>query len=126
MSDRPLMPEDLVKEYKYVEVWEVFMSNQKDPYIMNEFEYAIFEGAVTKGMKGVISFDWGMINTSFFVSSYRKSRKLKDEWMSTQIEAPKEREMTPEEKERARKKLDEIRQKLRVKFSVEDKGGDEE
>lgn len=118
MSDQQLMPEDLAKEFKYREVWEVFMSNQKEPYIMNEFEYAVFEDAVTKGIKGVISFDWGMINTSFFVSSYRKSRKLKEEWMPTQIEAPKEREMTPEEKERARKKLDEVRAKLKIKLGI--------
>jgi hypothetical protein len=111
------MPEDLAKDYKYKEVWEVFMSNQKEPYIMNEFEYAVFENAVTKGMKGVISFDWGMVNTSFFVSSYRKSRSLKEAWMPTQIEAPKERELTPEEKDKAQKRLDEIRARLKIKLS---------
>lgn len=118
MPDQQLMPEGLAREFKYTEVWEVFMSNQKEPYIMNEFEYAVFEDAVTKGMKGVISFDWGMVNTSFFVSSYRKSRKLKEEWMPTQLEAPKERPMTPEEKEASAKRLAEIRAKLKIKLGI--------
>ena len=110
------MPGDLAGEYKYAEVWEVFMSNQKEPYIMNEYEYAVFEDAVTKGMKGVISFEWGMVNTAFFVSSWRKSRKLKEEYMPKMIEEPKERPMTPEEKAKAAKRLEELRATLRIKL----------
>ena len=116
MSDQALTPEDLVG--KYNETWEIFLSNQREPYILNELEYAVFNDALLRGIKGVVSFDWGAINTSFFVSSFRKSRKLKEEYMPEMIEAPKQRELTPEESERNLKRIQEIKDKLRIKVSM--------
>jgi len=104
MSDQLLMQEDLGK--KYSETWDVFMSNQKVPYVMDEEEYAVFEEAVTKGMKGVISFEWGMINTAFFISSFRTSRKIKPQEGFKPLALEEEyRPISPERYEKIRKEI---------------------
>lgn len=84
---------------------------------MNEMEYFVFNNALLHGIKGTISFDWGALNTSFFVSSFRKSRKLKPEYQPKQLEEPAYKEPTPEEKIRTQKLIDEMRKKLNIKFS---------
>lgn len=104
-------------DFRYEEEWEVYVSNQREPYLLNEMEYAVFRDALLKGIKGVIHFERLGINTSFYVSSYRKSRRLKKEY---QLKAPEPEpyvEPTPEQKERTRKLIEELRKKLGVKFS---------
>jgi len=115
MSDHQLTQEDSAG--KYNEVWEVFMSNQKQPYIMNEMEYVVFSNALLQGIKGTISFDWGALNTSFFVSSLRKSRKLKPEYQPKQLEEPVYQDPTPEEQLKIQELIDEMRKKLNIKIS---------
>jgi hypothetical protein len=95
------------------------MSNQKEPYFLNEMEYAVLQDALLKGMKGVIHFDKFMLNTSFIVSSYRKERKLKPEFEPKQLEEPVYNP-TPEQMERTRIKIEEIKKNLHIKFSMSD------
>ena len=77
MSDQQLMQQNSLKEFKYSEEWEIYMSNQVEPYILNEVEYEVFKQMLLSGMKGIINFEKFIINTSFFVSSFQRSRFTK-------------------------------------------------
>ena len=107
------MPEEFEK---YEEEWEVYMSNQKAPYSLNEKEHAILEQAILDGQRGMVVFSKFSLAVPFIVSMYRKSKRLRPEY---QIAAPEVEEYnpTPEQIEATRKKVAEIREQLKVKFS---------
>ena len=115
MSDPLLMHQDSLE--KYDEVWEVHLSNQKIPYEMNEMEYAVFEDGLLSGTKPIIKFSFGSINTAYFVSSYRKSRKLKKEFQPKQLAEPEWKPPTPEQLAKHEKMMKELREKLGIRFS---------
>ena len=105
------MPEEFEK---YEESWEVHMSNQKAPYVINEKEHVVLEQAILDGQRGMVVFSKFSLAVPFIVSMYRRSRTLRPEF---QLKAPEEHEPTPAELERTRQKIAEIREKLKVKFS---------
>jgi hypothetical protein len=96
-------------------VWEVYLSNQKDPYLLDEIQFAIFKDAILKGVKTTIAFDKFGINLSYFVSYSLRSRKLRDEY---QLKSPTTKEPTKEERIKADLLLQEIRRKLKVQLGV--------
>jgi hypothetical protein len=97
------MPEDSANKCR--ETWEVYMSNQKEPYILNEKEYAVLQDAISRGIKGMVQFDKFMLNTSFIVSAYRKRKER------SYIALP-EPEYVPMDTEKVRKKIREAKQSL--------------
>lgn len=112
------MPEDLASEFKYDEEWEVHMSNSREPFILNELEYAVLADALSRGLKATLLFDSFSLNTSFIVSTYRKTKRLKKEY---QLQAPApepEKPLTPEQIENNRKKIAEMRAKLGIRLAV--------
>jgi len=81
MKDLSLTQQKKVVVNKYEENWQVCMSTQEKPFILNEKEYADFERALLSGKKGIIKFNRFTLNTSFFVSSellYRVERPPKN------------------------------------------------
>jgi hypothetical protein len=108
------MQEELRNQFKFDELWDVFMSNQREPYQLNEMEYAVFQDALLKGIKGIVHFEKFALNTTYFVSSVRTKRTIKEGF---QLTAPEEKkELTPEEREKAREKLIQVRESLGVKL----------
>lgn len=83
---------------KYYEEWEIYVSGQKEPYIINEVEHEILIEASKRGIKGLVRFEKFEINPAFIVSTYRKSRKLKPEYMPVQIDDGKNRQYSREER----------------------------
>lgn len=117
MSDQQLtQPDSARNEDKYSEVWEVYISSQKEPYLLNEYEYAILKDQLIRGIKSIIHFDRFAINTSFITSTYRKSRRLKPAYIPKQLEAKPQKEPTPEEAEKIKEMIVEMRKKLNVKI----------
>jgi len=119
MSDQPLTLQTSAKrtELPYAEEWEVYLSNSKEPFILDENQYAVLRDSLLRGIKGIIHFEQFGMNTTYYVSSYRKSRKLKPEFEPKELEDGSQRELTHEERDRARQRIEEIRQKLKVKFA---------
>jgi hypothetical protein len=112
------MQGDLASSLKYKEKWDVYMSNQREPYELNEMEYAVLQDAILKGVKGVIQFDRFMLNTSFIVSSFRRIHELKDEYKAKQLKEPDYMPPTPEQMEKFRKNLEAFKIKMGIKMST--------
>lgn len=107
--------------FKYDEEWEVWITNVKTPFILNEKEFAVLSEAMMAGSRGIIQFKDKSIAIPYVVATYRKSRKLKPEF---QLQAPAEepyKELTPEELAERRVKIAEIRKKLGIRLSVSKK-----
>lgn len=100
--------------FEYDEEWEVSVA--KETFILNEKEYAVLRNAILNGVRSVIFFQDKALSIPFIQSMFRRSRKLKKEF---QLAAPKEEEYnpTPEEKARRQKMIDEMKEKLKIKFS---------
>lgn len=101
--------------FRYRETWEVYVSNQREPYILDEVEFAILKEEVARGSKGTVMFEKFGINLTYFVSYFRRSRSLKRQFhLAEQTEY---KEPTPEQHAKSQKILDEMRKKLGVKLS---------
>lgn len=120
IDEKSSMQHSLGNNFRYDEVWEVYVSNQREPYLLDEIEFAILKEEILKGSKGTVAFETFGINLTYFVSYFRKSHSLKKEF---QLSAP-ETEVynpSPEQREVVSKKIAEMRNRLGVKLSM--KGG---
>lgn len=119
MTDDKSLTRQTLGNFKHDEVWEVYVSNQREPYILNEVEFAILKDAILKGVKATITYDRFGINLSYFVSYYLRSRTLKKEFQLKAPEPEEYKEPTPEQRARTAKLLEEMRKKLGVRLSAD-------
>src|SRR5919199_4898894 len=72
--------------FRYDEEWEVYVSNQKEPYVLNEMEFAVFKDAQMRGIKGMIHYEKFGINLAFVTSYFLRKKTLKKQF---QLAEPK-------------------------------------
>ncbi len=109
--------------FKYDEEWEVWVGNSKEPYILDEKEYAVLSDSILKGFRGAVQFEGKLINIPYVQSAFRRRHVLKEQFRLQQPPEEPERELTPEEREQQKKRIEEIKKQLRIKFGVDKKEG---
>ena len=109
---------NLPDDFMYEEIWEVFVGNCREPFVLNEKEYAILSDAILRGLRGAIQFKDKLISIPYVQSANRTSKRLKPQY---RIASPVYSELSEEQRERNRKKIAEIKKELGAKLSMEKK-----
>lgn len=95
-------------EPEYEERWTVVVG--KESFILDGEQVRNLKNATIAGKRGIVWFEGFAISIPHIQAIYRMSKRIKN-----QIEAPEESKsarMTPEERERAKKKIGEMRRDL--------------
>lgn len=90
------------------EEWIVVVNKNK--YELNLKQAKILEEAITRNSRGIVMFKDFAISIPYIIEFYKNKTIYKE---SPQLPEPDDLPKTPEERERLRRKVDEIRRKLK-------------
>ncbi len=96
----------------YEEEWGVQVG--KEIYTLNENQIKLLREADISGQRGIVWFDKFAVSIPHIQSVWLISRRIKNKLAAG--EKPEEPAMTEEERERVRKKIQEMKEKLMIKL----------